>query len=57
MLDHASRLDRPVNIDSDQNETLIENDQCYTMQEIADILKLSKSIKLLVKTKNVSFIL
>ena len=57
LLDDASRSDRPVNIDSDQYETLIENNQCYTMQEIADILKLSKSIKLLVKTKNVSFIL
>ena len=38
-------------------ETLIENNQSYTIQEIANILKISKSIKLLVKIKNVSFIL
>ena len=48
---------RPVEIDSDEIETLIENHQYYTMWEIADIFKISKSIKLLVKMKNVSFIL
>ena len=37
-------------------ETLIENNQ-HTMREIADILKICKSINLLVKMKNVSFIL
>ena len=47
-------LGRPVEVDSDQIETLIEN-QHYTTWEIADILKISKSIKLLVKMKNVSF--
>ena len=52
-----SQLGRPVEVDSDQIKTLIENNQCYTMWEIADILKISKSIKLLVKMKNVSFIL
>ena len=36
---------------------LIENNQHYTTQEIALILKISKSIKLLVKMKNISFIL
>ena len=41
---------------SNQIETLIENNQCYTMREIAHILKISKSIKLLVKMKNVSFL-
>ena len=56
-LDDAPQLGRPVEVDSDQVETLIENNQRYTMQEIADILKISKSIKLLVKIKNVSFIL
>ena len=56
-LDNTSRSGRPVEIDSDQIETLIENSQCSTIQEIADILKISKSIKLLVKMKNVSFIL
>ena len=44
---------RSVEVDSDQIETLIENNQCSTMQEMADILKISKSIKLLVKIKNV----
>ena len=35
---------RPVEVDSDQIETLIESNQCYTTWEIADILKISKSI-------------
>ena len=30
--------------DSDQIETLIENNQCHTMWEIADMLKISTSI-------------
>ena len=34
---------RPVEVDSDQIETLIENNQRYTTQKIADILKISKS--------------
>ena len=42
-LDDAPPSGRPVDVDSDQNETLIENNQCYAMQEIADILKISKS--------------
>ena len=53
-LDDAPRSGRPVGVDSNQMETLIENGQRYTMREIADILKISKSIKLLVKMKNVS---
>ena len=44
MLDDAPRWGRPVEVDSDQIETLIENNQCYTMWEIADIFKISKSI-------------
>ena len=56
-LDDALQLGIPVEVDNDQIETLIESNQCYTMQEIANILKISKSIKLLVKIKNVSFIL
>ena len=56
-LDGAPQLGRPVEVDSDQIETLTENNQCYTMQETADILKTAKSIKLLVKMKGVSFIL
>ena len=55
-LDDGPWLGRPVEVDSNQTETLIEH-KCYTTQEIADILKMSKSIKLLVKMNNVSFIL
>ena len=55
--DDAPQSGRPVEGDSDQMETLIENNQRYTTWEIADILKISKLIKLLVKMKNVSFIL
>ena len=54
-LDDALWSGRPVEVDSDQIETLIEDNQHYTTQEIADILKISKSINLLVKMKNVSF--
>ena len=36
-LDDAPELGRPVEVDRDQIETLIENNQCYTMQEITDI--------------------
>ena len=42
-LDDAPWSGRPVEVESDQIETIIENNQCYTMQEIADILKISKS--------------
>ena len=56
-LDDATQSGRPVKVDGDQIETLSENNQHYTMWKIADILKISKSIKLLVKMKNVSFIL
>ena len=56
-LDDAPQLGRPVEVDRDQIETLTENNQCYTTWEITDILKVSKSIKLLVKMENVSFIL
>ena len=55
-LDDAPWSGRPVEVDSDQIETLIENNQYYTMREIAVILQILKSIKLLVKMKNVSFI-
>ena len=56
-LDDAQQLGRSVEVDYNQIETLIENNQCYTMQEIANILKIYKPIKLQVKMKNVSFIL
>ena len=56
-LDNGPWLGKPIEVDSDQMETLTENNQHYTMKEIADIIKISKSIKLLVKMKNVPFIL
>ena len=56
-VDDALWLGRPVEVVSDQIETFIENNEHYTMQEIADILKISQSITLLVKMKNVSYIL
>ena len=43
MLDDAPGLDRRAEVDSDQIEILIENNQRYPTQEIADILKISKS--------------
>ena len=42
-LDDAPRSCRPVEVDSNQIETFIENNQRYTTREIADILKISKS--------------
>ena len=42
-LDDAPQSGRPVEADGDQIETLIENNQCYTTREIADILRISKS--------------
>ena len=39
----CSTLGTPAEVDSDQIETLIENNQRYTMREIANILKISKS--------------
>ena len=56
-LDDAPWSGRPVEVDSNQIETLIESNQRHTTWEITNILKISKSIKLLVKMKNVSFIL
>ena len=43
LLDNAPRSGRPVEVDSGQIETLIENNQRYITWEIADILKISKS--------------
>ena len=40
-LDNDSQSHGPVEVDSNQTETLIENNQCYTTQEIANILKIS----------------
>ena len=55
--DDAPRSGRPVEVDSDQIETLLETNQYYTTREIDDILKISKPIQLLVNMKNVSFVL
>ena len=41
-LDNAPWSGRPVEVDSNQIKTLTENNQCYTMWEIANILKISK---------------
>ena len=40
MVLHGRRVDQS---DNNQIETLLENTQCYTTREIADILKMSKS--------------
>ena len=56
-LDDAPTSGRAVEVDRNKIESLIENNQCFTMQGIADILKISQSTKFLVKMKNVSFIL
>ena len=56
-LDDAQWQGRPVEVDSNKIKTLIKNGQCSPRQEIADILQISKSIKLLVKMKNMSYIL
>ena len=42
-LDDAPQSGRPVEVDSDLIETRIENNQRYTMWEIADILQISRS--------------
>ena len=42
-LDGAPRSGRPVEVDGDQIETIIENNQHCTTQETANILKISKS--------------
>ena len=42
-LDDAPQSGRPVEVDSDQIKTVIENNQRYTTWEIANILNISKS--------------
>ena len=53
-LGDAPWSDRLVEVDSDQIETLLENNQRYTTWETAK-LKISKPIKLLVKMKKCVF--
>ena len=50
----APQLGRSVEIDSDQIKTLTENNHCTTW-EIADILKIPKSLKFLVKNEKFYF--
>ena len=54
-LDDTPRLGGLVEVDSNQIKTLVENNQCYTTREISNVLKNPKSIRSLVKMKNVSF--
>ena len=42
--DNAPGSGRQVEVDSNQIKTLIENNQHYTMQDIADLFKILKSI-------------
>ena len=49
--DNAPWSGRPAEVDREQIETLTDNNQLSIPQEIVDILKISKSIKLLVKIK------
>ena len=57
-LDDAPWSGRQVDVDSDQIETLTENNQhSIAWEKNIHILKISKSMELLVKMKNVSFIL
>ena len=42
-LDNASWSGRAAEVDSDEIQILTESNQCYTTQEITDILKISKS--------------
>ena len=42
-LDDSPQLGTSVEVDRDQMETLIENNQHYTMWEITDILKIANS--------------
>ena len=54
-LDDAPRLGRQVEVDSNQSEILIENHQCSPTWEIADIFKISKSIKVFGENKKCVF--
>ena len=45
LLNDAPWSGRPVEVDSEQIKTLIENNSHYTMWELANILKTSRSIE------------
>ena len=57
LLDDTLQSGGPVEVNSDQIKSLTENNQHHITWVIANLLKVSKSIKLLVKMKNASFIL
>ena len=44
-LEDAPQSGRPDEVDKDQIETLTENNQCYTMWEIGNVLKIPRSTK------------
>ena len=46
---------RPVEVDSDQIETLIERNQCYTTWEVADILKTTQLENIMGEKKSLLF--
>ena len=52
LLNNVPQSGRPVKDGSNQTETLIENNQLYTMWEIDNRLKISMSIKLLMEMKS-----
>ena len=54
-LDNAPQLGRQVEMDSHEIETLIDNNQCYIMWEIANILKISKLIKVIGESEKCVF--
>ena len=56
LLDDAPQLGRPVEVDSNQIETLTENHRCYTTQEMWHTQNIQIN-KVIGKMKNVSFIL
>ena len=57
LLDDAPGSAGPVEVDGDQIKALIENNQHSTTWERTNVPQISKSIRLLVKMKNASFIL
>ena len=47
-LDHVPQSGGPVEVDRDHIVIVIENNQCSITWKVADIFKISKSIKLLI---------
>ena len=56
LLDDAPRLGRPVEVDSDQIETLIENNQRCILWERADLFKYPNQVLKIICTSLVVFI-